>query len=335
MIAQGNAAYTAAFLPNGTGTMEAMNGLITGLAEVSLSPNYQPGAYKEIYSTAIAPQMKKLGYKTYLWYGGFSSWQRMKEFSLGQGFDEFYSSSDIDHQSGNAWGSEDKKFLNGLSSVFKAEEPSFHLILTTSNHPPYTIDVQQEGFDPQNTFAGLTNTLKSDKEVMTKLGHFWYSDKVITEFVQTMYKQYPESIFVITGDHANRFNLEPNPSAAERYTIPYVLYGQGIYPQLLPPNAAGGQLNIMPTLMELIAPQGFEYYSVVESMTKNSRVGINRELWVTSDEIGKTNFKTVERVPWSTKNTPETAAGQIKEDVDAVQAVSWWMIKNGKNMEMK
>jgi phosphoglycerol transferase MdoB-like AlkP superfamily enzyme len=333
MIDQGHAAYVPAFLPNGTGTMEAMNGMITGLAEVNLSPNYQPGAYKDVYSTAIAPQMKKLGYKTYLWYGGFSSWQRLKEFSLAQGFDQFYASNDMENQSGNAWGSEDKYFLNGISTLFKEDEPSFHIILTTSNHPPYTVDIKQDGFDPASTFGGISEKLKADSEAMSKLGHFWYADRSITQFVQTMYKQYPDSIFIITGDHADRFNIEPNPSLSERYTIPLVIYGQGIDSHLLPPTAAGGQLSIMPTLIELIAPQGFEYYSVVESMTKGNGVGLNRDFWITADNIGKTDFNTMESAPWSQNAQLQTDTDKVKRDIDAVQAVSWWMIKHGKNMK--
>jgi len=333
IIAQANAAYTPAFVPNGTGTMEAMNGLITGLAEVNLSPNYQADAYKNVYSTAIAPQMKKLGYKTYLWYGGFSSWQRMKEFSLAQGFDESYASNDMENQSGNSWGSEDKNFFNGITANFKDDQPSFHIILTTSNHPPYTVNVQGEGFNPTSTFGGIPDKMKSDGEALSKLGHFWYADQCITEFIKNMYQKYPDSIFIVTGDHADRFNIEPNPSLAERYTIPFVLYGQGVYPGLLPSDVAGGQLNIMPTLMELIAPKGFEYYSVVPSMTMGSKEGINRDFWVTSDSIGKVDSTTIEKGPWAQEMDTQPDVNKIKQDIDAVQAVSWWMIKNGKTIK--
>jgi len=85
ITAQDNAASVSAFLPAGTGTAQAVNGIVTGLAEVDLYPNYQPETYKQPYATAIAAQMKKLGYKTYFWYGGFSSWQKIKDLTLAQG----------------------------------------------------------------------------------------------------------------------------------------------------------------------------------------------------------------------------------------------------------
>jgi len=133
-----------------------------------------------------------------------------------------------------------------------------------------------------------------------------------------------------TGDHADRFNIEPNPSLAIRYTIPCVIYGRGIYPQLFSPYAAGGQLNIMPTIIEMIAPKGFEYYSVVESMTQANQLGINRDFWVTPNNIGKNNFNTIDGVPWSKTLNSQLDTDKIKEDIDAVQAVSWWMIKHGE-----
>lgn len=333
IMVQKNSASVSAFIPNGTGTMEAMNGLITGLAEVNLSPNYQPEAYKTPYSTAFAPQMKRLGYKTNLWYGGFSSWQRLKEFALAQGFDNFFASNDFADQSGNAWGTEDRNLFDGISTLFKDDEPSVNIVLTTSNHPPYTVNIEQEGFDASHTIDGLPDNLKTDKETMSKLGHFWYADKSITEFVQRMYKQYPESIFIITGDHADRFNIETNPSMYERYVIPCVFYGNGIQRQILPPNAAGGQLNIMPTLIELIAPRGFVYYSVVESMTKPSKLGINRDFWIESDNIGKNSFAVSETITGEKTAQSEYDSSRVKQDIDAVQGISWWMVKNGKNIK--
>ncbi len=77
---------------------------------------------------------------------------------------------------------------------------------------------------------------------MNKLRHFWYAAKYIMEFIQKMYKQYSESIFVITGDHADRFNIDPNPSLYERYDIPFV-YGKVIHRTILQFNTVGGQLN--------------------------------------------------------------------------------------------
>jgi len=333
IIAQENAASIPAFLPNATGSMDAMNALITGLAEVNLSPNYQSKAYQEKYSTAMAPQMKKLGYKTYLWYGGFAAWQRIQEFSLVQGFDEFHASNDMLNQSGNAWGSEDKKFLQGISAMFTDDQPSIHVIFTTSNHPPFTVDVAQEGFDPSLVLDGVPERSKSKKEVMDRLGHFWYADKYITEFIQTMYQQYPDSVFVVTGDHGNRFHIETSPNLYEGYAVPFVIYGNGIRRDLFPQSTAGSHISIVPTLIELIAPKGFEYYSIAQSMTNPNLVGVSRENWITSDRMSKVHSGIGESNLWPNTTKSEVDNEKIKQDVDAMQAISWWIIQHGKNID--
>ncbi|MDU2117404.1 MAG: LTA synthase family protein, partial [Veillonella sp.] len=74
-------------LAQGTGTMPAINGLLTGMPDTGLYPNYEGESFKEPYGLGIGSVMKKLGYKTVFWYGGFSTWQNVKNFALSQGFD--------------------------------------------------------------------------------------------------------------------------------------------------------------------------------------------------------------------------------------------------------
>lgn len=328
LMTQQNAASVRAFLPNGTGTMEAINGIVTGMPEVNLYPNYQPETYKEPYASAFGAQMKKLGYKTQFWYGGFYSWQRIKDFTLSQGFDEFHSCSDFKDNSGNAWGMDDKPFLDQLAANFQDDQPNFYVILTVSNHPPYTVNLQQEGFDEQVVKKALPAKQQADKDLIKILGHYWYSDKVLAEFVQKMHANYPDSLFIITGDHADRTNIDANPSLFERYTLPLIFYGQGIHKNILPNIAAGGQINIMPTLIELIAPKDFTYYSIGQSLT-TSQLGMNQQMWITNDFMAKTSNDKLESLPHGQTLTPPNIEN-IKQDLDAALAVSWWRIQHGK-----
>ncbi|MDF2635819.1 MAG: sulfatase [Pelosinus sp.] len=333
IITQSNALYIPAFLPASISTMTAVNSIVTGFPEINLSPNYQAESYKAPYATSFATQMKNLGYKTYFWYGGFSSWQRLEDFALAQGFDQFYGCSDLQNQEGNAWGSEDKYFLKAISDMIKDEEPTFHVILTTSNHPPYTVNLQNENFDGEIINSGLPGKLKSDQEWINKLGHFWYADKVLTDFVQTTYKKYPDSLFIVTGDHGDRVNLETNPPLYERYAVPLVLYGQGVTKELLPDKSAGSHIDIMPTLFELIAPAGFSYYSVGESLTTAKSLGINDQLWITPEKIGRLGSGTVEALSSEPASTEMPAMEKIKQDITAKRGIAWWRITRGKSIE--
>ncbi|MDD4599663.1 MAG: sulfatase-like hydrolase/transferase [Negativicutes bacterium] len=331
IAAKENAVTVKAFLPTGPNTAQAVNGIVTGLAEVNLYPNYHPETYKQPYATAIAAQMKKLGYKTYFWYGGFSSWQKIKELALSQGFDEFYGCNDLQDNSGNAWGMEDKFFLKEIAAKTTDDQPSFHVILTTSNHPPYTVNLVQEGFD-EETVNSVPEYFKETKDWQQKLGHFWYADKILADFVSTMQKKYPDSLFAITGDHANRVNIEPNPSLYERYAVPFILYGKGVNKSIIPDNAAGTHLGIAPTLFELIAPKSFEYYSISDSLTKGNTIGTNHELWITANNIGKTGTPTIETLPNANSKKSSPTIEIIKQYSDSIQALSWWRIKNGRNI---
>lgn len=330
IIAQEDAVYVPALLPNGMATIAGVNGIVSGLPEVNLYINYQQESYKEPYATALAPQMKRLGYKTRFWYAGPSSWERVKDFVLAQGFDEFYDRSDLASQAGNVWGSDDKYLFNRISETFTDEEPTLDVILTVSNHAPFTVDLAQEGFDADNILGGLPEKQRSDQELIKKLGHFWYADKVMSGFVGEMRQRYPNSLFLITGDHADRLNIEPNPDLYTRYGIPLVIYGPGIHKNSLPPRVSGSQINITPTLIELIAPKGFTYYSTAPSLTRGNDFGFNYAFWITSGFIGKNDTPAVEALPGVEPGEAPPDEVQRMQDVEATRAVSWWRVQHGK-----
>lgn len=326
-----DATSVQAFLPTGTGTMSGINGIVTGLPEVNLYPNYQQESYRAPYATSIGLQMKRLGYRTRFWYNGFASWQRIKEFVLAQGFDEFFSCSDFSYQAGNAWGSEDKYFFEGIQTLFSDEQSSFNVILTSSNHPPFTVNVVKEGFD-ESTVHGLPEVIQKDKEWLNRLGHFWYADHFASKFIQIMQQQYPGSLFVITGDHADRMNINSNTSMFERYSVPFIVYGAGVTKNLFRENVSGTHINITPTLIELIAPKGFEYYSIEESFTRQNTLSANYAFWINSTTIGETENNKTEDLLTGKAISPPVNLQQAKERITEERAIAWWRIKKGKDL---
>lgn len=325
--AQGTA--VTAFLPQGPFTPMCVTGVVSGLANTELYLNYEKRSYQEPYLTALAPQFKKLGYTTHFWYGGFSSWERIKDFCLAQGFDQFHSYGDIPAGGGNVWGSDDKELFNQVRDGWNADEPSLHVILTVSNHAPYTIDLAKEGFDA----ATIPEPYRSNKDLLERLGHFWYADKMISEFIGDMNRKHPDSLFVVTGDHGDRTNLEAAPGWFVRYSVPFVLYGQGVHKQLFAENVAGGHIQIAPTLFELIAPPGFTYYSVGESMTRGNTVAVNHLFWLTPTALGKlagNEAQLQNGLPAAATNLPDE---RQTAEIEAMRAVSWWLVKKGPTIE--
>jgi phosphoglycerol transferase MdoB-like AlkP superfamily enzyme len=327
IMSQENAVTVDKFLPNGAFTPMAVSGVVAGLSDVNVYPNYQRESYKAPYAAALAPQLKKLGYKTDFWYAGFSSWERIKDFVLAQGFDEFHGCSDFTYRAGNVWGCDDRYLFEALAGAVD-ERPEVHVILTVSNHAPYSVDLAQEGFDEGLLKRELPPAAANNKDLIKRLGHYWYTDKMISGFVEQMARKYPDSLFFITGDHADRTNIDPSPDLFERYAVPFVIYGPGITKNTLSKAVAGGHVNIGATLMELIAPSGFIYYSLGESLTRHSLVGFNHNLWITDKAIGKIDTEESHLLPG--QQTDLRAERALAMDrLNIMRTVSWWRTVKG------
>ena len=77
-----------------------------------------------------------------------------------------------------------------------------------------------------------------------------------------MENRVPLPLFVITGDHYGRRFINSQPTFFEKTTVPLVLYGKEVLEGItLPDNVAGSHIDIIPTLVELTAPEGFFYHA--------------------------------------------------------------------------
>lgn len=336
LIREPNAYYSRRFMPNGDFTSIAITGLVTGLSEVNQHVNYVARSLREAYPTAMAPQFKRLGYAVDFWYGGVPSWEGMDRFSIAQGFDHFYGYPDFHAEKVNAWGTSDEQLFSALFQHLADEPPTVHLIMTVSNHPPYNIDVAAEGFDlarARAETAQLPNVDDPD-QLALELGHYWYMDKIVTQFVHETMKKYPDSLFVITGDHAVRMNPSRTPTMYEYQSVPLVLYGQGVTPAVLAPDVVGGHTNIVPTLIELIAPAGFSYVSIAPSLTENNMgAAFNRDYFLTRSVMGRVNTKETELLPGAAEEDPAAAYDLLQRRMTILRTLSWQLIEHGDSLE--
>ena len=336
LIREPNAYYSRRFMPNGDFTSIAITGLVTGLSEVNQHVNYVARSLREAYPTAMAPQFKRLGYAVDFWYGGVPSWEGMDRFSIAQGFDHFYGYPDFHAEKVNAWGTSDEQLFSALFQHLADEPPTVHLIMTVSNHPPYNIDVGAEGFDlarARAETAQLPNVDDPD-QLALELGHYWYMDKIVTQFVHETMKKYPDSLFVITGDHAVRMNPSRTPTMYEYQSVPFVLYGQGVTSAVLAPDVVGGHTNIVPTLIELIAPAGFSYVSIAPSLTENNMgAAFNRDYFLTRSVMGRVNTKETELLPGAAEEDPAAAYDLLQRRMTILRTLSWQLIEHGDSLE--
>ena len=328
ILREDDTVYCDTFLPNGTSTVSAVTGIVTGFADANLYLTTMPESFAAPYPTAIAPTFSRLGYGTDFWYAGPATWERIEPFCRAQGFDRFYSRGDFSSDEGSVWGVDDEVLYREVLSRIDPEAPGLHVILNVSNHSPYTVDLAAKGFPADDVRTALPEKAQQDAALLKELGHYWYATRELAAFVRAAKEKFPESLFVIVGDHADRYNIEKTPSLYERYAIPFILTGYGVQKGLLTDGAAGSQIDIAQTLVEMIAPLGFRYEAVGRSLTRGNRRGVNYGFWITHEAIGKADVVPLVGEPIQGRSgvLDEEA---MQDYINAVRALSWWRPKYG------
>lgn len=336
IIAEPNAYYSRNFFPTGSFTSIALEGIITGMPDVNININYQPRTYEEVYISAMAPPLKELGYRVDFWYGGTPSWDNLAKMSIAQGFDNFYGYPDLGVPKQTTWGAKDGDLFDALEKHLADEPPTVHVIMTTTNHPPYNLDLDAEGYNLNGTLAEIAKlpTVDNPRELATELGHYWYMDKVTTKFIRSVKEKYPDSLFIITGDHAHRVDPSSRPTIFEHESVPFVMYGEGINKKILPPDVVGGHISIVPTIIELIAPRGFIYYSISPSLFQSFGVAFDLSSYITQNTAGRIDSDVWEILPQvaSGNLTKVNLPNERKFAMDVVRSVrtvAWWLLTKG------
>lgn len=316
-------------LPNGPYTPMGLQSVVIGLADAKQTPQFQKESYRQIYETGIAPQLAQLGYTSTFWYGGPSTWENIEDFVKAQGFSLFFSMGELkltETEEKNVWGISDHDLYSGILHQFSDDSPSVNVILTTSNHAPFSINYIKEGFPLKKVKQVLPPERKKDQRLLDRLGHYWYADREMARFVTTMRERYPDSLFILTGDHGMRLNIEGNPSLQRSVCVPIIISGPGISPLLFPEGNAASQLQIVPTLIELIAPKDFSYYSLLPSMTQKNFYAANGEYWVVKQTMGGRLHSGI-----SPLGSSDAALRNIQWE-KALLAASWWRVMKGDSI---
>lgn len=263
------------FLPAGNVSRPSIVSLLSGVYDAGMEINEREAFWHESLPTSLASQMKRLGYDTIYWYGGNASYGNFNHFGKAQGFDRVESASVFcgPHAPKTWVGVYDHVFLEHIEEKIKSlEHPTFHFIYTTSNHGPYKMEDSLLDYDPEQVMPNLGDDLKSNKKRNKELATYRYSDKAIFNFVNAMKEAFPDSLFVVTGDHSNLFGSLNNTSLIQRdYTLRDTFCTVGLlqHPAFTKDTITapiGTHMSLMPTIIEAIAPKGFEYYSIVPSL---------------------------------------------------------------------
>ena len=187
--------------------------------------------------------MRDLGYSNKYIYAGYGYFDNMNAFYAGNGFKIVdranFAKDEITFA--NIWGVCDgdllAKTLKEADADFKDGKPFFYMVMTTTNHRPFTYP------------DGKIDIPSSSK---SRRGALKYSDYAIGEFLAAAEKKpwFRDTLFVITGDHcANSAGKTEIP--VRNYHLPLIVYS----PAHVKPAAVEtlcAQADLAPTVLGLM-----------------------------------------------------------------------------------
>ena len=348
--AEAHTASLANFLPAGMLSRPSIVSLMTGIFDARLELNEREDFWQADLPTALPRQLKKLGYRSIYWYGGNATYGNFNQYAPAVGFDEVRAAVDFcPPDSPKTWvGVYDHIFLTEAARQIKemGDTPTFHFVYTTSNHGPYKMDLKQYGYDAEKVMPEAPEGLKRDHQHQQVLGTYWYSDRAVANFVDEIREAYPDSLIFVTGDHsAGPIPMEQGViprtevTLREHFCTSFAMYHRELDQRILAGNTIGGHMNILPTIFELIAPQGFAYYSLFPSLTEPIDHVVTPYHWLTQDAVGSAENGLYQGLAASAEPVEsfEDSSGQprFKAELDGYTAITGWIARHPELLKAK
>ena len=185
--------------------------------------------------------MQDNGYESVFLYGGYGYFDNMNPFYRGNGFTISDRSEMAEPKFANIWGVSDEDLFNHALGYFdnlhRSGRPFFSIIMTTSNHTPYTFPEGIPGVKPEG--GGRKAGIRYADYALGRLfeqapRHPWFDN----------------TLFVIVADHDARvYGRAQVP--VNRYRIPLLVYAPGrVAPGAV--DAPTSQIDIAPTVLGML-----------------------------------------------------------------------------------
>lgn len=266
------------------------------------------------------------GYDNKWIYGGYGYFDNMNYFFGNNGFQivDRGTWEDDEITFANAWGASDEdtfnKVLKEADKSFAAGKPFLTMLLTISNHRPYTY--------PEGKIDLLSKT-------SGRLGGVKYADYAIGKFIEEAKRKpwFDNTVFVFVADHTSgaagkdEINLEG-------YHIPLIIYA----PKLVAAKRIDtpvSQLDALPTLLGLL---NFNYESRFYGQDALSENYESRFFVSNYQKVGYVKngvdviLKPVKKYSVEPKNAPqETIERNLREAVAFYQQASDWQANLAEN----
>lgn len=210
---------------------------------------------------------KKAGYEVIYITSGNRSWQNFGDYITTLGANAVYDSNFLlkhypqSKDTQNAYGVLDEfAYKTALEILQRATKPTFIVILTTSNHPPYASlpqDFKLPHYDLKSKMAFFRQS--EEIKIQKSLQIFSYASNAFGEFIQNIKNSAlkDSTIIAMSGDHIYR-DLKAYANVALNHAVPLFLYIPNAYTKdfkslnwLFNPQTLGSHKDIFPTLYAL------------------------------------------------------------------------------------
>jgi phosphoglycerol transferase MdoB-like AlkP superfamily enzyme len=223
----------------GTRTVRGMEGVSASFPPVPAESIVKRPNNENMFNWSTV--MSKNGYKPTFVYGGFGTFDNMNYFFGNNGY-KVVDRTDMDKPNfSNIWGVSDEDLYRNALRIYDEQhakgEKIFSIIMSTSNHKPFTFPEGVPGIQAKG----------GGREAGVK-----YADYAIGKFIEAIkHKPYfDNTLIIIVADHGARvYGKEDIP--LRTYEIPFLIYApKHIKPRKV--DILASQIDIAPTILGLL-----------------------------------------------------------------------------------
>jgi len=308
-------------IANGKKSIEAVPAIIASIPTLMDNP-YISSPYGNNKIKSLATILKEHGYSTAFYHGATNGSMRFDGFAAQAGFDHYYGRFEYhnDKHFDKTWGILDEYFNPWTAKqLSKLKQPFFGTLFTVSSHHPYYIPPHYKN--------------KAKKGPHPICASINYGDYALKKFFDEAKKQkwFKNTIFVLVADHTPATNSAAYSAREMMYRIPIAFYDPSGRLPIKKDNRIFQQLDIMPTLLDLLNID-CNYYSYGNSLySKQIPEGItylegtyqyyfNGSIYYLSDERARNLLETGATLR-SDPLTPEEKNHQDKYALNRLKAI--------------
>ncbi len=353
LVKKEHAHMLSAFIESAPRTVKSLDVQITGLPYINDNNLVNSGVILPSFPMAIGNITKTLGYKNNFYYGGSGIWNKLTSFTKKQGFHALYFNNHLLEFAKNKpypkpiesnWGVHDNILFDYILENTNPNEKTFSMVMTLSNHAIKNVNLKAFGVPLEKIQKFVEKTPKSENlPDANSLGHIYWYDKVIVNFIKKASQKFPNSLFIITGDHFDRSYEYAKNDLYTIKSVPLILFAPTLKPETI--SQVGSHLDIAPTIVELIAPKGFPFVSFGKPLFSNNTTNppshpnyaLGYEAIATKDYFYNPSlglrYLNEKHKEQKDKQNDKIEASKFYQQLESLKALSYYLLYHGAHLK--